>query len=573
LQTTPATAFDALQRTASTYGDERGIRYYPTLEQSEYCGFAELDRRARAIAHALRAHGLAVGDRAIIALSPGLGWAEAVFGAMYAGVAFVPAPIAGFGAGAALADKVAALTRAAEGAVIITDDAVSAAIDGADLGAPALLLADLRTTGDALEWTAPSIGSDAIAWLFFTSGSTGDPKGVIGTHGALVATAEAAAELIGADADSTLVGWLPLHHAMGLVMQVLVPGVNGGQSVLTTTEQFQRRPLSWLQLMSYHKATVSLAGNFAFDLCTKFATDEQVAELDLSSIRALVSGSEPVRPATVAAFVERFAPAGLDPTTIAPAFGMTEAMFITAKPLGVPYTITSVDPEQLGVGKVVASDQADAAQLVSCGVTASATTLRIVDPETLTALGEGTIGEVWISSPSVSPGYFRRPDATAETFGFTLAGDARSYVRTGDLGALVDDEIYITGRLKDLIILRGRNIHPSDIEAAASALSPALGVSAAFELSGAGAPVGIIVEFDADISPVAGDELLERIRDELARTFSLPAVAVGLVSVGDVPRTPTGKIRRAPARSLVLAGDLEFIHATGFDAVVPASVS
>ena len=568
----PVLAHDCLQKTAAAHGDDRGILFHPSLDTSEFRGYADLDRRSRAIAHALTEQDIGVGDRVVIALSPGLGWVDAVFGALYAGAAFVPTPVAGYGLPPAMvAERVGAISRAAGASVIIADETLAAVLAAADIDIPIAVLSELLDTGDADAWMPPAIDADAIAWLFFTSGSTGDPKGVMGTHRALRATADAASELIAADETSTLVGWLPLHHAMGLMMQVLVPAVNGGKVVLTTTEQFQRRPMSWLHLMSTHRATLTLAGNFAFDLCVKFATDAQVAELDLSAVRCFVSGSEPVRPSTVAAFTQRFASTGLDPATVAPAFGMTEAMFITSKPLGVPYTVSHVDADRLATGEFVPSAAEDAVELISCGVPSAETRLAIVDPDTLEAVPEGVLGEIWISSPAVSPGYFRRPEATAETFGYTLAGDDEAYVRSGDLGSIVDGELYVTGRLKDVIILRGRNIHPQDIESAAAALSPALGVGAAFELE-TGQRIALVIEYDPELAGEPVETLLERLEDELVTRFSLPAIAIGLVSAGGVPRTPTGKVRRAPARGLVASGAMPYLHAVGLESPAPAAI-
>ncbi len=565
------TALEALARTAAEYGDARGIRHFATLEESEFRSFAALERRARTIGQALTAAGYVPGERAVIALSQGLLWADAVYGILAAGLAFVPTANSAYEGAAAIAGRVGGIVEASGASVIVTDRTILTAMgdDVEALGAPVVLVEDLIADGDADQWRAPDVEGDSLAYLLFTSGSTGEPKGVMGTHAGLLSAAHATSELVFDGPESVLVGWLPLHHAMGLMLQVIAPATIGAQIVLTTTAQFQRRPMSWLQLISDHGATVSLAGNFAFDLCVKFATDEQVANLDLSSIRCFISGSEPVRPATVAAFVDRFAPTGLDPHAIAPAFGTTEAMLVSAKPDGVPYRLLRVDPAELERGRIVPSAAAGSVELISCGTPASGTTLAIVDPDTLATLPEGRVGELWISSPAVSPGYFRRPDATAEAFGFTLPGDDRTYVRSGDLGALVDGELFITGRLKDVIILRGRNIHPQDLEAAAAALSPALGVGAAFELEGRSAFVGVIVEYDAqEVAPDGEDPemLLSRVSRELLDRFSLPSVAVGLVPVGAVPRTATGKVRRKPAKALLDSRDLTLLNSIGFDA-------
>jgi acyl-CoA synthetase (AMP-forming)/AMP-acid ligase II len=569
LPTRSTTLFTALQRTASEHGDDRGIRYFATLETEEYRGYAELERNARAIAQALVAAGHVPGERAVIAMTSGLLWIDALYGILAAGLSVVPTASGGFDAGTAIADRVATIARASEASIVLVDRKMLAnlGVEAHLLGAPALVVEDLLADGDADAWTAPDVDGDAMACMLFTSGSTGEPKGVVGTHATLLAAAHATNELVFVGPDPVLVGWLPLHHAMGLMMQVLAPTTLGAQVVLTATEQFQRRPMSWLQLISDHRATVSLAGNFAFALCVKFSTDAQVADLDLSSIRCFVSGSEPVRPETVAAFVERFAPSGLDPNSIAPAFGTTEAMLVSAKPDGVPYRLLSVDPASLELGRVVPAEGASI-ELISCGTPASGTTLAIVDPDSLAALPEGRIGELWISAPGLSPGYFRRPDATAEAFGFTLPGDDRSYMRTGDLGTLVDGELFITGRLKDVIILRGRNIYPQDLEAAAAALSPALGIGAAFELERRSAFVGVIVEFDAQEAGAEAedpDALLRRVSRDLLDRFSLPSVAVGLVPLGAVPRTPTGKVRRKPARAMLDSQELTMLNSIGCD--------
>ncbi|MET0781297.1 MAG: fatty acyl-AMP ligase [Microbacterium sp.] len=564
------TASQALARTAEQFGQERGIRYFMTLDEAEFRSYAELDRRARRIAQALDAAGYMPGSRAVIALSPGLLWADAVYGILSAGLAFVPTANSGYDTGSAIAGRVAAITEASAASVIVTDRTMHAALgdEVGSLGAPVVLIEDLLAVGDEDQWREPDIDGDSLAYLLFTSGSTGEPKGVMGTHAGLLSAAHATNELVFTGSESILVGWLPMHHAMGLMVQVIAPATIGAQIVLTTTEQFQRRPMSWLQLISDHRATVSLAGNFAFALCVQFATDAQVAKLDLTSIRCFVSGSEPVRPETVAAFVERFGPSGLNPNSIAPAFGTTEAMLVTTKPDAVPYRLLRVDPAELERGRVVQTSAAGSVELISCGTPAPGTTLAIVDPDTLVALPDGRIGELWISSASVSPGYFGRPDATAETFGFGLAGDDRSYLRSGDLGAIVDGELLITGRLKDVIILRGRNIYPQDIEAAAAQLSPALGVGAAFEMAGRSALVGVIVEYDPQEAEAGGedaDALLARVSRELVERFSLPSVAVGLVPLGAVPRTATGKVRRKPAQAMLDSGQLTLLNSLGLD--------
>jgi len=562
------TLVDGLRHSARTIGDEHGILYYNTPDESVYRGYSELDRRARAIAHALAARGHGVGEIAVIGMSAGLEWADAAFGALYAGLGFVPAPVAGYGTGPMLGERVASIARSAEASVFITDAGVLERIGTPDdLGIPVLLLDDLLADGDADAWTPPAIDADSIAYLLYTSGSTGDPKGVIATHGTVIATANTAGELFHSGPEAVLVGWAPMHHIMGLLTQAIIPAVNGAHAVVTSTEQFQRRPMLWLQLISKHRGTMSTAGNFAFALCTQMATDAQIAELDLSSLVSLFSGSEPVRAETVRAFLDRFAPTGLRPEMIAPVMGMTEANLIAGKFPEDELRIRRFDAATLEAGRLEPASGEGSVEWVSCGRPGTNTTVVIVDPDTLQPVPDGTVGEIWVSSPMVSPGYFRRPDATAETFGHTLDGIEGSFMRTGDLAAVLDGELYVTGRLKEMIIVRGRNIYPQDIEAAAKRVAPAVGLGAAFELTGHPSVVGLVIEADEEVLAESGltpDDLAAAVRTELLTRISLPSIGIAVVAQGTLPRTPTGKVRRTPTRAEIEAGTLRTLHSSGF---------
>lgn len=572
--TVPTDLVQAIQLTAKEVGDANGIRYYTTLDDSEYLGFASLDRDARTIGDALRARGVPAGSTALVAVSPGLGWSRASLGALYGGLAFVPAPIAGYGTSAMVAEKAAGIARAAEASVLLTDRAALQALGGALPGVEVetFFVEDLLAEGDPQAWTPPALTADSMAFLLFTSGSTGDPKGVIATHGTILHTALVNREVFGSGPAATLVGWAPMHHIMGLLMQVLIPAVNGANAVVSPTELFQRRPISWLQLISRHRGTMTAGGNFAFALCTQLATDDQIAELDLSSMSAMFTASEPVRPDTVRAFVDRFAPAGMTLDVISPAMGMTESLTISAKFLDDPLVITRIDPAALEAGRLEESDAADSVEWVSCGRVPDDVTVVIIDPDTLQPVEDGIVGEIWVASPAVSPGYFRRPDATAETFGHTVDGYDGSFMRTGDLAAMRDGQLYVTGRLKEMLIVRGRNLYPQDLEAAARSVSPAAGMGAAFELAGHPSAVGLVLETDGDQLAAAGLDaagLAELVRAEVSARFSLPSLAVALLPAGTLPRTPTGKVRRTPTRTLLEKGELAVLHASGF-AAAPA---
>ncbi|QAY74691.1 fatty acyl-AMP ligase [Agromyces protaetiae] len=562
----PTTLFEALRNTAAEHGDTRGIKYFESLDDSISITYADLEREAKAVAASLADAGYGIGTNAVIALKAGLDWPGAVWGAIAAGVTFLPAPVAGYGSPANLIDGVAAVARSGEANLLIVDRETVQRLEGlADLGLPVLFIEDLRE-GDPDAWVDPGLTPDTIAYLLFTSGSTGDPKGVIATHRTVLTGALTNTDLFQVDDGALTVGWAPMHHIMGLATYVLLPAISGIDSIIMPTAVFQKRPLMWLQLMSKYKATQSAAGNFAFDLVTRLVTDEQLAELDLSSIRTLFSGSEPVRPETVRAFLAKFAPTGVTAKMIAPAMGMTEAGLITAKYPDDELVIRRFDPVSLEAGRLVPDDGPDSIEWVSCGRPNPHTTVKIVDPDTLTEVSDGVVGEIWVSSNMVSPGYFRRPDATAEAFDVKLPGDDKGYLRTGDLAAVLDGQLYVTGRLKEMLIIRGRNLYPMDIEAAARTVSPAVGIGAAFELTDRDAAVGIVTEIDREALDASGetlDGIADQVRRHLMDKFSLPYLAVALVEAGGLPRTPTGKVKRTPTRRQLEAGELPTAHTLG----------
>ncbi|MCS5735603.1 fatty acyl-AMP ligase [Herbiconiux daphne] len=564
------TVVDGLRKSARDLGNDHGILYYSTPETTTYRGYADLDENARRIANALAKRGLGVGDTVVIGLTDALQVADAAFGAMYAGLAFVPAPVAGYGTGPQLGHTVARIAATSEASALLVDTKVIDRLGDtiADIGIPVLVLEDVLAEGDADAWEQPAIDGDTIAYLLFTSGSTGDPKGVITTHRNVVATAQTTGVLFQSNRDATIVGWAPMHHIMGLATQVIFPAVNGAQAIACATELFQRRPIFWLQLISKHRGTMSPAGNFAFDLVTQLATDEQIADLDLSSLISLFSGSEPVRPSTLRAFLARFAPTGITEKMVAPVMGMTEAMMISGKFPEDDLVISHFDSAELQAGHLVPSTGEGSVEWVSCGRWPDNIHVRIVDPETLAVVPDGEVGEIWVASASVSPGYFRRPDATAETFGLKLPGDDNAYMRTGDLAAVIDGQLYVTGRLKEMIIIRGRNLYPQDIEAAARTVHPAVGIGAAFELAGHPSVVGLAFEASAEaLGDTDPDALAAQVRETIVAGFSLPSLAVMIVPEGALPRTPTGKVRRQPTRQQIEAGALPALSSSGFNPV------
>jgi acyl-CoA synthetase (AMP-forming)/AMP-acid ligase II len=558
-----------LRATAEQVGDDRGIRYYPNPGSSAFVGFRELDRRSRAIAACLTARGMRPGDVVVIAIADGRDFIAATYGAMYAGLVVAPAAMAGFGDTGVVAERIATIAADSGAKLLLTEDAFAStcAAGGDGVGIPSVTVAALVQSGDAEAWVDPQCEPDALAALIYTSGSTGSPKGVMLTHAGLLAFLQIALIAMQADARSVIVGWMPLHHSLGLIMHVLLPAYLGADVVLTATQQFQRRPVFWLQLISRHHATISIGSNFAFELCTQFATDEQIAELDLSSLTVLMTAGETVRVSTVREFVHRFAPAGMRESMVTPAMGLTEVTYVAVKPIHTAPVILNADAAALEAGMLTEAGRRRATQLVSCGHPAPLCSVAIVDQRTGQRLEDGRIGEIWMTSPAVSPGYWQKPEATSATFGGRLTGDDRRWVRTGDLGGMVNDNLFLTGRVKDLIIVRGRNIYPADLEAAAAGVHPAVGIAAAFEIAGATADVGIAFEVDPegvaehDLAAVAAT-----VRTALVREFSLPSLAVAVLPAGGMPLTAGGKVRRILTGRMLESGELTALHVEGFPA-------
>ena len=563
----PATYLDAMQATAARAGDDRGIRFYTDEKTSVRRGYAELDERARARAVELMRLGFGVGDVAVLGFEPGLGFAESVYAALYAGMTIAPVPVTVGRNPRSVIERIETITADSGARLVLTDAAARPLFDEADLG-PALV----RELGEpdlslADAWTAPEITADSIALLQYTSGSTGVPKGVVVTHGNLVANEEAIGATVHDGPDAVWVGWLPHYHDMGLIGLLLRPIYAGVDSILTSPSRFLRRPLMWLRLIAKHRGTFTVAPDFAYRLCAQVVTDEQLAELDLSSLTHIVTGAEPIKPSTVEAFTSRFAAAGLDPAAMIPAYGMAETTLIISAASGREVRSLSADLGGIERGDLLPAVDDRSVDLVLCGPPVPGSTVAIVDPATCTPVPDGRIGEIWVSGPSVTQGYWGRPDATAEVYGFHVPGTDDPFLRTGDLGAMIEGEVVVAGRLKDLIISHGRNVFPQDVEATASAVvgtDPSC-LSAAFALDEhQPTEVGVAVEVDPrTLASGDADALVRDVRRAVMSEFGLPSVGIALLRKGTLPRTTSGKIQRRRARAELLAGDLTLAAVDG----------
>ncbi|MDO0935642.1 fatty acyl-AMP ligase [Streptomyces sp. DG2A-72] len=406
----------------------------------------------------------------------------------------------------------------------------------------------------------------ATAYLQYTSGSTRAPAGVEITHANVVANARQALTAYGADAHPvTCVGWLPLYHDMGLVLSVAAPVVRGLLSVLMDPVAFLHEPVRWLRLLAAHPRAVSAAPNFAYDYCASAVTDTQKADLRLDGVTALINGSEPVRPGTADRFHAAFAGQGLAPTTHCPSYGLAEAtVFVSAARPGVPIGRFALDRDALAAGKALPArpDDPRAVLLAGCG-TPAGQRVRIADPAGRAVLAEGEVGEIWVQGPNVGRGYWNRAEESERVFGagFADAGGAPDgrWLRTGDLGAVLEGQLLVTGRLKDLVIVDGRNHYPQDLEATAQEAHPAVRRDrlAAFAVpGGAGERVVIVAEHvrTAVLAALDVPAVARAVRGAVSARHGLRLDDVVLVPPGTVARTSSGKVSRALTRGRYLEG-------------------
>ena len=408
----------------------------------------------------------------------------------------------------------------------------------------------------------PPLSGDTAAFLQYTSGSTSQPKGVIVSHANLMHNEQLIQQAFGQTESSVIVGWLPLYHDMGLIGNVLQTLFVGARCVLMSPAAFLQSPFRWLQAISYFKATTSGGPNFAYDLCVRKVSEEQRAQLDLSSWKVAFNGAEPIRPATFERFAKAFASCGFKPEAFHPCYGLAEAtLFVTGKADGRPRT-QAFNAAELIKNRVVSSNGngTENKLLVSCGVSFGEQKLVVVNPETQAACGSGEVGEIWLAGPSVAAGYWNQPEATEHTFHARLAGDtSETYLRTGDLGFIHEAELYVTGRLKDLIIIRGLNHYPQDIEHTVEQ-SHALvrpGCGAAFSLEVEGEERLAIVQEVQRNRPAPDNEIIDAIRQRVAEEHEIQVYAVALIRQGSIYKTSSGKIQRNACKRAFLDGGLE----------------
>lgn len=505
-----------------------------------------LDVRVRAVAARL-AQEAEPGDRVALLCPQGLEYVTGFLAALTAGLVAVPLYPPGL---PGQDDRLTAVLADARPALALTT--------GRHLGQVRELCDRVVAVDEvpdaAARDTEPVDGE--VAYLQYTSGSTRTPAGVEIGHTNVVANARQALTAYGADVHPvTCVGWLPLYHDMGLVLSVAAPVVRGLLSVLMDPVAFLHEPARWLRLLSTHPRALSAAPNFAYDYCASTVTDAQKAELRLDGIFALLNGSEPVRPTTADRFQAAFAGQGLVAETHCPSYGLAEAtVFVSAARPGQPLRRFALDRDALAEGKALPArpDDPRAVLLAGCGAPAGQR-VRIADPLSQAVLSEGEVGEIQVQGPNVGRGYFHHEEQTRRVFG------ADGWLRTGDLGTVLEGQLLVTGRLKDLIVVDGRNHYPQDVEATVQDTHPALRRDrlAAFGVAGgSGERVIVVAEHTrttrlADLDVPA---LLRAVRAAVSARHGLRLADVVLVAPGTVPRTSSGKVSRALTRQRYLAG-------------------
>ncbi|WP_414621612.1 fatty acyl-AMP ligase [Calothrix sp. CCY 0018] len=564
-----STLVDALEQRARYQPDKKAYTFLKDGDvEADTLYYQELERLARAIASKLQSFN-ASSQRALLVYSPGLEFISAFFGCLYAGVVAVPVyPPRGNQS----ISRLLGIATDAEATFALTNTFVLANSqrwlgENPDLAKLKWLTTDKIDINLADSWQKPIVNRDTLALLQYTSGSTGTPKGVMVSHGNLLSNCADLDLGWNHNINSTIVTWLPTFHDMGLIYGVIEPLYKGFSCYMMSPVSFLHKPVRWLQAISIYKATHSGAPNFAYDLCVRKITSEQKTSLDLSSWQMALNGAEPVRADVLQRFAQTFKPCGFDLTAFCPGYGLAEATLKVAavRQQDMPVFL-QVDTDALLRNRIVEAkaNQQNVQTLVGCGRSEIDTKILIVDPESLRECREEQVGEIWVSGSTVAQGYWRNPEKTQQTFQATLFGSTdKQFLRTGDLGFIKNGELFITGRLKDIIIIQGRNHYPQDIELTVENSHQALrcGCGAAFAVEFKSSEKLVVVQEversylrRLDINEVVGN-----IRQAVAVEHDIRVHSIVLIKTATIPKTSSGKIARQACRQKLLNNTLDVL--------------
>jgi acyl-CoA synthetase (AMP-forming)/AMP-acid ligase II len=581
------TLVEILRRRAVQQPERRTYTYLVDGEsEGDHLTHAALDCQARSIGALLQSY-RAAGERALLLYPAGLEFIAAFFGCLYAGVIAVPLPPPNLAQPQRTLPKLRAIVGDAQPSMVLTTSAILSHTEGLFAEAPELqkmrwLATDKIGGSAAQEWRDPAVTSNTLALLQYTSGSTSEPKGVMISHGNLLHNSAYIHRLFALNPDGVTVTWLPAFHDMGLTNGIIQPVYSGRPCYLMPAVSFLMRPIRWLQAISHYRATISGGPNFAYELCTRGVTPEQRETLDLSSWEVAYNGAEPIRADTMKRFAATFASCGFRPSAFHPCYGLAEATLLVSGGSLSDEMLRTIQVGALEKNRVVEASAQDqnVRMLVGSGHALHDTRIVIAHPESLTACAPDQVGEIWVSGPSVTEGYWNRPEDTERTCRAHLKDTGEGpFLRTGDLGFMKDDELFVTGRLKDLIIISGRNLYPQDIELTVEQSHPALrpACCAAFSVDGTDEEQLIIAAevepryqpavrnaLDGEARaqpngrlPLDVDVVVRAIRRAVAEEHDVRVRTVVLLRAGRIPRTTSGKVQRHACRAGFLKGTLE----------------
>ncbi|MEH2045157.1 fatty acyl-AMP ligase [Nostoc sp.] len=572
-----STLVELLIYRAQNQSEQKAYSFLQSTEtEAASLTYRELHVQAQAIAATLQSLDI-FGERALLLYQPGLDFIAAFFGCLYASVIAVPAypPRRN-----QKLSRLQAIAADAQAKIVLTSksilDSLQTGFNQEDLEISGLhwLATDELSNDLAQAWQPQELIGNTLAFLQYTSGSTGTPKGVMITHGNLLHNERMIEKAFGHTNKTIVVGWLPVFHDMGLIGNVLQPLYLGVPCILMSPVDFLQKPIRWLQAISHYKATTSGGPNFAYDLCIRKVTPEQLATLDLSSWEVAFTGAEPVRAETLEQFASTFAPCGFRREAFYPCYGMAETTLIVSggEKTALPITC-NVEKAALEQNRIVKQHESrgDIQTIVGCGQSPADQKVVIVDPQSLTMCAPEQVGEIWVAGPSVAQGYWNQLEETEKTFhayladtGVSDSGTSVPFFRTGDLGFLQDGELFITGRLKDVIIIRGQNHYPQDIELTVEnshpALKPASGAAFSIDFKGSERLV-IVQEVERSyLRKLNVQEIVGNVRQAVIGQHGLDIFATVLIKTGSIPKTSSGKIRRQACRTAFLSGSLDVME-------------
>ncbi|MEO1672501.1 MAG: fatty acyl-AMP ligase [Cyanobacteria bacterium J06631_2] len=561
-----STLFDLLCDRATSRPEQN---IYTFLHRGEIeaarLSYGELEQKAKAIAALLQSHA-SQGDRVVLLYPPGLDFITAFFGCIYAGVIAVPT----YPPKPRRKSRLQEVVQDADAALILTTTSLLSKIEGqltnfATDRVPWLTSDDVELERGE-DWHQVALSGEDLAFLQYTSGSTGTPKGVMVTHANLLHNSQLIYQGYGHNPQSQGVIWLPTYHDMGLIGGVLQPLYGDFPVTLMSPLDFLQKPMRWLQAISRYRATTSGGPNFAYELVCNKVKPEQLAELDLSSWSVAFTGAEPIRAATLDRFAATFVACGFRREAFYPCYGMAETTLIVTGCLkSAAPVVKQIDPLGLEQRQVeIVPNSEPSRQIVSCGQTAPGLKIAIAEPQTKSSLREGQVGEIWVAGASVTKGYWRKPKETQASFSAYLRDTGTGpFLRTGDLGFLLDGELFVTGRIKDIIIIRGQNYYPQDIELTVENSHPALKSNggAAFSVDYRDSERLVVVQEvkRTYLRQLDTKTVVANINQAIAAEHNLQAYATVLVKTGSIPKTSSGKIQRYACKAEFLGGSLSVV--------------